>query len=136
MSYTEWDFPHTHFYDTDLRELIAKCGSYDEVINELNKWIKENTPKIDEILNFMKQLEEGYIPPALKEAIYDWATNNLLPIIAKTIKSVVLGLTDDVHFIAIFSDSLSDIVFNTTELDIWLPIQPEFGHLTLSIKGE
>ena len=136
MSYTEWDFPHTHFYDTDLRELIAKCGSYDEVINELNKWIKENTPKIDEILNFMKQLEEGYIPPALKEAIYDWATNNLLPIIAKTIKSVVFGLTDDGHFIAIFSDSWSDIVFNTTELDIWLPIQPEFGHLTLSIKGE
>ena len=136
MSYTQWDFPHTHFYETDLRELIAKCGSYDEVINKLNQWIEENTPKIDEILAFMQALESGVVPDALKESIYEWATINLLPIIAKTIKSVVFGLTDDGHFVATFSDSWSDIVFNTTELDIWLPIQPEFGHLTLSIKGE
>ena len=134
MSYTQYDFPHTHFYDTDLRELIEKTGSYDAVINELNRWIKENTPKINEILAFMESLEDGKIPPALKEAVYDWATDNLLPIIASTIKAVVFGLTDDGYFVASYSDSWSDIVFNTTEYDIWLEQQPQFGHLTLSIK--
>ena len=133
MSYTSYDFPHTHFYDTDLRELIAKTGSYDEVINELNRWIEENTPKINEILAFMEELEKGYIPDALKETLYKWATDNLLPIVARTLKTVVFGLTQDGHFIATYTDSWSDITFNTTELDIFLAIQPEFGHLTLSI---
>ncbi len=133
MSYTQWDFPHTHFYETDLRELIAKCKSYDEVINRLNQWIEENDPKINEILNFMRQLEDGYIPPALKETIYKWATDNLLPIVAKTLKTVVFGLTDDGYFVATYSDSWSDITFNTTEYDIWTPLQTQFGHLTLSI---
>lgn len=134
MSYTQYDFPHTHFYETDLRELIEKCGSYDAVINELNKWIEENTPKIDEILAFMQELEKGYIPEALKETIYKWATENLLPIVARTLKSVVFGLTDDGHFVATYTDSWSDIVFNTTEYDIWLDVQRQFGHLTLSVK--
>lgn len=134
MSYTQYDFPHTHFYETDLRELIEKCGSYDAVINELNKWIEENTPKIDEILAFMQELEKGYIPEALKETIYKWATENLLPIVAKTLKSVIFGLTDDGYFVATYFDSWSDIVFNTTEYDIWVDIQPQFGHLTLSVE--
>lgn len=133
MSYSQWDFPHTHFYETDLRELIAKCGSYDEVINTLNNWIQENTPKINEILAFMKELEEGNIPDSLKNAIYEWASVNLLPIVARTLKTVTFGLTDDGYFVATYSDSWSDITFNTTEYDIWTPIQPEFGHLTLSI---
>lgn len=133
MSYTQYDFPHTHFYETDLRELIAKVGTYDEVINELNRWIEENTPKIDEILAFMQALESGVVPDALKNTIYAWATENLLPIVGKTLKSVIFGLTEDGHFIATYSDNWSDITFNTTELDIFTPLQPEFGHLTLSI---
>lgn len=133
MSYTSYDFPHTHFYDTDLRELIAKCNSYDEVINRLNQWIEENTPKIDEMLVFIQALESGIVPDALKETIYKWATENLLPIIARTLKNVVFGLTDDGYFVATYTDSWRDITFNTTEYDIFIPLQTQFGHLTLSI---
>ena len=133
MSYTQWDFPHTHFYETDLRELLAKVGTYDAVIDELNKWIEENTPKIDEILKFMENLENGNIPEGLKIAIYEWATQNLLPIIGRTLKAVVFGLTDDGHFVATYTDNWRDIIFNTTEYDIWTELQREYGHLTLSI---
>lgn len=133
MSYTQWDFPNTHFYETDLRELIAKCGSYDEVINKLNAWITENEPKINEILAFIEELENGNIPSTLKESIYAWATENLLPIVARTLKTVVFGLTEDGHFVATYTDSWEDIIFNTTEMDIYTPLQPQFGHLTLSI---
>ena len=128
-----FEFPHTRTYDGDLGWLIKHVSSYDEVITALNDWIENYTPKIEEVLEFYKQLQEGYIPEGLKNALYDWATTNLLDIVARTLKTVVFGLTDDGHFIATYTDSWSDITFNTTELDIWTPLQPEFGHLTLSI---
>lgn len=128
-----FEFPHTRTYDGDLGWLIKHVSSYDEVITALNDWIAENTPKMEEIYSFMEELKSGEIPDGLKNAIYDWASENLLPIIGRTIKAVVFGLTDDGHFIATYSDSWRDITFNTTELDIFTPMQPEFGHLTLSI---
>lgn len=32
MSYTDYDFPHTHMYDSDLRELIANMRKLEEVV--------------------------------------------------------------------------------------------------------
>ncbi len=130
-----FEFPHTRTYDGDLGWLIKHTSSYDEVITALNEWIETNTPKMDEIFSFMEQLENGYIPEGLKESIFLWATENLLPIVARTLKTVVFGLNDAGYFIAIYTDSWEDIIFNTTELDIWTEIEPEFGHLTLSIEG-
>lgn len=128
-----FEFPHTRTYDGDLGWLIKHVSSYDEVITALNDWIENYTPKIEEVLAFYKQLQEGYIPEGMKNALYEWATANLLDIVARTLKTVVFGLTDDGHFVATYTDSWSDIVFNTTELDIWTPLQTQYGHLTLSI---
>lgn len=128
-----FEFPHTRTYDGDLGWLIKHVSSYDEVITALNNWITENEPKIDEIYSFMEQLKNGDIPEGMKNALYDWATENLLEIVARTLKTVIFGLTDDGHFVATYTDSWSDIIFNTTELDIFTPLQTQFGHLTLSI---
>ena len=128
-----FEFPHTRTYDGDLGWLIKHVSSYDEVITALNEWIENYTPKIEEVLDFYKQLQEGYIPEGMKNALYEWATANLLDIVARTLKAVVFGLTDDGHFVATYTDSWSDVIFNTTELDIWTALQPQFGHLTLSI---
>lgn len=128
-----FEFPHTRTYDEDLGWLIKTVSSYDEVIQALNNWISENEPKIEEIYSFMEQLKNGDIPEGLKNALYEWATENLLEIVAKTIKAVVFGLTDDGYFVATYTDAWSDIVFNTTELDIFTPLQTQYGHLTLSV---
>lgn len=128
-----FEFPHTRTYDGDLGWLIKHVSSYDEVITALNEWIENYTPKIEEVLDFYKQLQEGYIPEGMKNTLYEWATANLLDIVARTLKAVVFGLTDDGHFVATYTDSWSDVIFNTTELDIWTTLQPQFGHLTLSI---
>ena len=45
---------------------------------------------------------------------------------------VFFGITDDGYFVAYIPESWDDITFNTTGLDINLPIQPEYGHLVLS----
>lgn len=128
-----FEFPHTRTYDGDLGWLIKHTASYDEVITALNNWIEEYTPKIEEVISFFNQLQNGYIPEGLKNALYDWATTHLLDIVARTLKTVFFGLTDDGYFIAEYTDSWSDIIFNTTELDIWTELEPQFGHLTLSI---
>lgn len=128
-----FEFPHTRNYDGDLGWLIKHTASYDEVITALNNWITENEPKMDEIYDFMEQLKSGTIPEGMKTALYEWATENLLDIVARTLKTVVFGLTDDGHFVAKYTDSWSDIIFNTTEMDIFTPLQTQFGHLTLSI---
>lgn len=127
-----FEFPHTRTYDGDLGWLIKHVSSYDEVITALNDWIENYTPKIEEVLAFYKQLEEGYIPEGMKTALYKWAKDNLLDLVAQTLKTVAFELTDDGHFVAYYSASWSDITFNTTELDIWLLEQPEFGHLVLT----
>jgi hypothetical protein len=128
-----FEFPHTRTYDGDLGWLIKTVSSYDEVIAALNNWISENEPKIEEIYSFMEQLNNGDIPEGLKNGLYQWASENLLEIVAKTLKTVIFGLTQDGYFIATYTDSWSDITFNTTEYDIWTPLQTEYGHLTLSI---
>lgn len=128
-----FEFPHTRTYDGDLGWLIKHVSSYDEVIAALNEWIENYTPKIEEVLAFYKQLQDGYIPEGLKNALYEWATANLLDIVARTLKTVIFGLTDDGHFVATYTDSWSDVIFNTTEMDIFTPLQTQFGHLTLSI---
>lgn len=127
-----FEFPHTRTYDGDLGWLIKHTSEYDEVITALNKWIEDYTPTIEEVISFMKQLEEGYIPEGMKTALYQWASVNLLDLVAQTLKTVAFELTDDGYFVAYYSSSWSDITFNTTEYDIWLSEQPEFGHLTLT----
>lgn len=135
MSYTNYDFPHTHFYESDLRELIAKCGSYDEVINKLNQWIEENEPKIEDIEAFIEDMQSAStLPNGVKQALFDWASTHVTDLIGTAIKAVFFGLTDDGHFCAWIPDSWSDITFNTSDYDITLVGHPEvkFGHLILS----
>lgn len=128
-----FEFPHTRTYDGDLGWLIKCCENVNDALEALEAWKNETQPKLDEIIDFFEQLESGVVPDGIKNAIYQWATINLLPIVAQTLKTVIFGLTDDGHFVATYSDSWSDITFNTTEYDIWTPLQTQFGHLTLSI---
>lgn len=127
-----YEFPHTRTYDGDLGWIIKHVASYDETINALNEWIAENTPKIDDLMAFKEALESGDLPEGVKEGLYTWASEHLLDLVAATLKKVFFELTDDGYFVAYIPDSWSDITFNTTEYDIYLPQEPQFGHLVLS----
>lgn len=45
---------------------------------------------------------------------------------------VFFGITDDGYFVAYIPENWDDITFYTTELDIFLDIEPEYGHLVLA----
>lgn len=57
MSYTSNDFPHTHFYDTDLRELISMYKNLTSEYADIVKWMEENYKDYKEILEKTQHLE-------------------------------------------------------------------------------
>lgn len=64
MSYTSCDFPNTHFYESDLRELIAMYKKLVEEYNtlvaglrELNEWRIRHTGEYEEVVRRMSALE-------------------------------------------------------------------------------
>ena len=74
----------------------------------------------------------GDFPDSIKNAFRLWMSENALDIIGELATTVFFMLTDSGYWAAVIPESWSDIVFNTTGLDISLALQPEYGHLVLS----
>ena len=125
-----FEFPHTRTYDSDLGWLIKDYKSLTELYDTLNQWKEETQPTIDELMEMYTKIITGNFPPEMADAIEKWIIENSDDIIAKLIKTVFFGLTDDGYFVAYIPDSWSDITFGTTGLDDF-PAGIDFGHLTL-----
>lgn len=113
-------------YDDSLSyyEVLCKVVEY---INNLIETDNEIFATIDAMKADIKILQ-------------DWVDNFdnnaekvLREIIDKYIATMVFfGLTDDGHFVAYIPESWKDIEFYTTGLDIFLALEPEYGHLVLA----
>ena len=126
-----FEFPHTRTYDSDLGWLIERVNSYDETIDALNAWIAETEPKIEDLEAFKDALESGNLPQGVQDGIVTWLQQNATIWLSAIIKNVWFGLTDAGYFVAYVPDSWNDIIFKTTEYDINLALEPDFGHLVL-----
>ena len=65
MSYTSFDFPHTHFYDSDLRELLGMCKTlmddYNKLVadlNSLNEWRIKHEGEYEELVVKLSEVEQ------------------------------------------------------------------------------
>lgn len=131
MSYTDYDFPHTGFYDSDLRELIDMYKKLVPQVEGLEEWKEEHEEAYSELKDMVDKIYSGDFPPAFVTSLIGWYKNNIVSIIGEIAKQVFFGLTDDGYFIAYIPDSWSDITFGTSGLDDF-PEGIDFGHLTLS----
>lgn len=131
MSYTDFDFPHTHYYDTDLRELICKVTAILKGVADLEGWKEEHEKEYEELKKFYDDLMAGNFTPEMEQALYQWTVENTVEIIGKAIKTVFFGLTDDGYFVAYIPDSWNNITFGTTGYDDF-PEGVEYGRLTLT----
>ena len=112
-------------YDNSLSyyEVLCKVVHY---INALIESDKEIIADVDALKAEMK-------------IVHDWINNfddNARQIMEEIIENYIVtmvffGITDDGYFVAYIPESWDDITFRTTELDIFLSIQPEYGHLVL-----
>lgn len=128
MSYTEFDFPHTHFYDSDLRELLKYVKELWDRVNKLDSWKITHEEEYKELKKLYDALMAGEFTPEMEEALYKWTTEHTTEIIGQAIKTVHFGLTNDGYFCAYIPKAWSDVHFDTiTDYN-----DPLYGHLTLS----
>ena len=127
MSYSSFDFPHTHFYDDDLRELIKKMENVWNRVNTLDGWKEQHEEEYELLKEFMDNIENGDFPQSMYSAMVTWLQTNAYDIIGGMIKHVYFGLTNDGYFCAYIPDNWSDIQFDTiTNYE-----DPLYGHLVL-----
>ena len=58
MSYTNYDFPHTHYYDTDLRELIDMYVKITKEVDEILAWKNDQYHDYEDLIKKVAKLEE------------------------------------------------------------------------------
>lgn len=127
-------FPYTNFQDLNLDELLRHMRELLTKMKELENLVGGYNDRISALETFMQQMESGDFPPAFLDSLYEWLSVHVPEILADAIKMVWFGLTEDGYFVAYIPNSWDDIQFNTTEYDISIPLQPEYGHLVLSAR--
>ena len=126
---------HFRFWCQKVLPLVYdKSLSYYEVLCKVVKYINDLIDSDREIIEHVEALEKDM---AIVKEWIDNFDDNAYKIIAELIHKyiatmVFFGITDDGYFVAYIPESWDDITFYTTELDIFLPLQPEYGHLVLA----
>ena len=125
-------YPYINVNDLNLDWIIKHFKEFIDNLASLNEWRQTHELEYQELKEFMDRINAGVLPSTVYEELRTWIETNAIDIIGSLVKSVYFGITDDGYFVAYIPESWSDIIFNTTGLDINLPIQPEYGHLVLS----
>lgn len=100
-----------------LCKVIAKLNEMIDSMQELNDTVASMKIAIDTIQNWIDNFDTSYAEQIIKDYL---AT------------MIFVGINDDGYIVYYIPDSWSSIEFNTTGLDIFLEMQPEYGHLVLS----
>lgn len=122
MAYN-YEFPYVDMsqYNDDwlLHQVLTLKAKWEEYFPEWQTRLDQQDALIAQIkqdLEKIVQLSPGFMENLISQAI----------------KNVYFGLTKEGYFVAYIPESWKDITFNTTGLDISVPIEPEYGHLVLS----
>ena len=113
-------------YDNSLSyyEVLCKVVDYINDLIESDKAIVDNVSElrkdVDELQNWVDNYDEK-VEEIIKGEIDKYIAT-----------MVFFGLTDDGYFTVYIPSSWKNVSFYTTELDIFLDIQPEYGHLVLA----
>lgn len=121
-----------HFYCQKVLPLVYdESLSYYEVLckvkHKLNELIDSQNLQDEEIKAIEKELAE----------VQNWIDNFDTTVIKELIEDYIatmifVEINDAGYIVYNIPESWSDITFNTTGLDIFLTLQPKYGHLVLS----
>lgn len=124
-------YPYINQNDLNLDWIIHHFKEFIESIDSLHDWQVQHEQEYLQLKQLYDQLAAGNFPPAVYDAIHLWVVQNTESIIGSAIKMVFFHLDNSGYFIAEIPDSWSEIVFNTSGLDIF-PAGVDYGHLVLS----
>lgn len=110
-------------YDDSLSYYEVLC----KVVDYINKLIDDEKTIIAQIDELRKELE------IVQKWIDAFDTSFAEEIIKKYLATMIfVEISDSGYIVYYIPEHWSDITFNTTGLDIELPMQPNYGHLVLS----
>ena len=110
-------------YDNSLSYYELLCN----VVYYINKIIDDSNGLIAEIEELKAEMS------IVQKWIDNFDTSYAEKIIEESLmKMIIVGITDSGYIVYYIPDGWEEITFNTTDLDIWLDLQPEYGHLVLS----
>ena len=132
MSYFE--FPHTRTYDSDLGWIIKTVKALGEAVDSMEDWKTQHEAEYLQLKALYDAVMAGNFPPSFVQAFTTWMLQYGMDLIGELAKMVFFGITDNGYWVAYIPESWEDIIFNTTELDIFLADYPEYGRLVLSFN--
>lgn len=126
-----FEFPHTRTYDSDLGWLIKEYDSLKAEYDTLTDCCADVQTRLASLESLYNAIMSGDFPDEIKAAFISWMRANAIEIIGELATTVFFSI-DSGYWVADIPDSWSDIIFNTTGLDITLSAEPEYGHLVLT----
>lgn len=130
------DLPYFKFWCQKVLPLVYDDSlSYYEVLCKVVKYINELIASDQEIVGEIDKLKADMatVQAWIDNFDYEPLLNTVKEIVQKYLTTgVYFGLTDNGYFCAYIPKSWQNVKFNTTGLDINVPLQPEYGHLVLS----
>ena len=125
-------YPYTDFHELNLDWIVKHFKEFVDELASLDSWRSQHEEEYQELKNFMDQIEAGVLPDAVYNKLVTWLHANAFDIIGEMIKFITVGINNEGYFIINIPLQWNAFIFNTTGYDINVPIQPEFGHLTIS----
>lgn len=115
------NFPYTNFHDLNLDWIIKTIKQYVDDIAKNTQSIEELNEQVQELKDWVDNFDDSTV----RELVMKYLENYLA-------KMIFVEINDAGYIVYYIPDSWDEITFNTTGLDIEVPIQPNYGHLVLS----
>lgn len=114
-------------YDDSLSyyEVLCKVVDYINKLIDSDKDIIENVEALQNEMNTVQSWIDSFNYEPLLDTVKEMVDKYITA-------GVYFGITDSGYFCAYVPDAWDEITFNTTGLDINIPIEEEYGHLVLS----
>ena len=125
-------YPYTDFHELNIDWLLKNYKDLLNSLQQLDSWVETHQHEYEELKEFMDQIEAGILPDAVYNKLRQWFFDNAFDLVGEMVKHVYFGLNDSGYFIVTIPQQWKELIFNTTGLDIDIPLQPEYGHLTIS----
>lgn len=119
------NLPYTNFHDLNLDWIINTIKKLTGDEDEQNKAIADIKERLTGVENWVDNFDPDFIRNMVNNFVLRFLEDNLA-------NMIFVEINDAGYVVYYIPDSWEEITFNTTELDISLAIQPEFGHLVLS----
>ena len=125
-------YPYENFNDLNLDYILKHVKNLIEHMHSIDGWITEHEADYQELLDFKNAIEAGQFTPSMYNAMTKWIEDHLFDIVGDMMKFITVSVNEAGYFVVTFPSQWNAIKFNTTGLDINTPLQPEYGHLTIS----